>query len=127
MEHKILIIDGHPVYIHKLDGFLRSLTFKNVSLASSAGEGIEKVRTQQPDLVILSGMLPDAESVEVCKLIKEIHPMVRMIVQVGLFTEKEAVERFIKHGAHSVLPRKEKDLHPLQSSIESLLCLKSSV
>ena len=43
MSEKILIIDGHPVYIYKLEGFLRGLTYNNVLLARSGKEGIEKL------------------------------------------------------------------------------------
>lgn len=121
MDHKILVIDGHPVYIHKLAGFLEGLTFKNVALAPSGEEGIEKTQLIKPDLVILSGMLPDMDSNDVCKRIKEINKTTKIIVQTGLFTELESVEKFRKHGADAILARKEKDLIPLQELIEEFI------
>ena len=121
MDHKILIIDGHPVYIHKLAGFLEGLTFKNVALADSGKEGIKKTELIKPDVVILSGMLPDMDSNEVCRKIKEISRNTRIIVQTGLFTEQESLRKFKEDGADAVLDRKEKDLMPLQELIEEFM------
>ena len=121
MEHKILLIDGHPVYILKLVGFLEGLTFKNISLATTGQEGINKIDLVKPDLVILSGMLPDMESQEVCKKIKEINKSIKIIVQTGLFTDVESMKTFKVQGADAVLARKEKDLMPLQEIIEEFI------
>ena len=121
MEHRILVIDGHPVYIHKIVGFLEGLTFKNISLATSGQEGIDKMGSIKPDLVILSGMLPDMDSNEVCKKIKAINKNTKIIVQTGLFTDAESMKTFRSVGADAVLARKEKDLMPLQELIEEFI------
>lgn len=121
MEHKILIVDGHPVYILKLVGFLEGLTFKNIFLATSGQEGINKTELINPDLVILSGMLPDMESKEVCKEIKAFNNKIKIIVQTGLFTDSESMKAFRTVGADAVLARKEKDLMPLQGIIEEFI------
>lgn len=121
MEHKVLIVDGHPVYIHKLVGFLEGLTFKNITLAASGQEGISKAALVKPDLVILSGMLPDMESQEVCKEIKAFDNNIKIIVQTGLFTDEESMKTLRTVGADAVLARKEKDLMPLQGVIEEFI------
>ncbi len=121
MDQKILIIDAHPVYIHKTESFLAGLTFKNIVLATSGKKGIERIKSENPDLVILSGMLPDTESHDVCKMIKATNRLTKIIVQTGLLTDELSITRFRECGADLVLPRKEKDLAPLQKAISQLL------
>ena len=120
-QKKILIIDGHPVYIYKLEGFLKGLSLSNVSLAHSGKEGLRLAESIRPDLVLLSGMLPDIDSRKLCKELKAALPQTRIIVQVGLFTEMPVIEQFKEFGASAVLARKEKDLSALQQHIEKLL------
>ena len=121
MSPKILIIDSHPVYILKMEGFLRGLTLNNIILTKTGKEGIEKAKSESPDLIILSGMLPDMNSQEVCGTVKAASPSAGIIVQVGLFTEDKAIEEFKECGADFVLDRKEKDLSPLQEAIAQLI------
>jgi DNA-binding NarL/FixJ family response regulator len=120
MDQKVLIIDAHPVYIHKLEGFLKGLTFHDVVLTQSGGQGIAAAAEHKPRLVILSGMLPDMASEKVCEAVKQ-NCGAKVIVQVGLFTDEESMERLKAVGADAVLARKEKDMMPLQKAVESLL------
>ena len=122
MDHRILIIDGHPVYVDKTIRFLQELTFKDVGLAKTGKQGIDAVRLKKPDLVILSSMLPDMDSFEVCKSINELtNGSAKIIVQIGLFNEVDMISKFKDYGADVVLMRKEKNLQPLQKAIEELL------
>ena len=122
MNQRILVIDGHPVYVNKTIGFLQGLTFKDIQLAKTGKEGIDKARNHKPDLVILSSMLQDMDSLEVCKAIHDLtRESVKIIVQIGLFTDAGTIDQFTQCGADAVLMRKEKDLKPLQDAIETLL------
>ncbi len=122
MNQEILIIDGHPVYVNKIIGFLRGLTFKNICSASTGEEGLELILSKTPDLIILSAMLAGMDSLEVCKRItKEKKGFVKIIVQIGLFTDEETIQEFKNNGAGAVLLRKEKNLKPLEDTIEKLL------
>lgn len=129
MNQKILLIDGHPVYVNKMVGFLQGLTFKDIRIAKTGQQGIDEFAAYHPNLVILSSMLQDMDSLQVCKEINEINLSytfidtigTRIIVQTGLFTENETINQFKANGADAVLMRKEKDLRPLQNTIEELL------
>ena len=122
MNQRILIVDGHPVYVKKVIGFLEGLTFQNIGLAETGRKGLDEIKANVPDLVIISSVLPDMDSLEVCK---EIHRMTnaatKIIVQTGLFIDASDIELFKANGAHAVLERKEKDLLPLQKAIEELV------
>jgi PleD family two-component response regulator len=121
MRPRILVIDGHPVYIHKLEGFLRGLTYKNIFVSHSGKEGLASAAAENIDLVILSGALQDMDSLTVCQKLKGADDRIRIIVQVGLLTDQEGMVRFKESGADVVLYRQEKDMTPLQNSIEDLL------
>jgi DNA-binding NarL/FixJ family response regulator len=125
MDQTILIVDAHPVYIYKIEGFLKGLTFRNILLSHSGGEGITMAGHHRPQLVILSGMLPDMAAGQVCSAIKR-SCGARVIVQVGLFTDEITMAQLKAEGADAVLPRKEKDLGPLQKAVEELLATKIS-
>lgn len=122
MDQKILVIDCHPVYAQKTLAFLQGLTLKNITLAKNGEEGLSSLKNNLFDLVILSGMLPDMQSIDVCK---QVHILsgegTKIIVQIGLFMEDKDIEQFLENGANKVLLRKEKDLNPLQDAIEDLL------
>ncbi len=117
LDQKVLIIDGHPVYIHKTEGFLKGLTYKNIILTQTAKDGLEKLDSEKPDVVILSGMLPDADAHDVCRAIRE-KSSAKIIVQTGLFTSPEDIRKFQQCGADRVIDRKEKDMYPLQEAVE---------
>lgn len=126
MDQKILIIDGHSVYVNRTVGFLHGLTFKNIKIAATGKQGIDEVRANEPNLIILSAALPDMDGLEVCKTIHEItRGSIKIIVQMGLFTESSIISKFTDYGADAVLMRKERDLKPLQSAIEELLFSKA--
>lgn len=121
MNDKILVIDAHPVYSAKLEGFLKGLTFQHVTLCASGRQGLESAAIEHPGMVIVSGMLPDMDSRDVCRGLKALSPAMKIIVQVGLFTDEGTVARFKESGADIVLDRREKDLMPLQKAIETFL------
>ncbi len=121
VESRILIIDAHPVYAPRMEGYLRGLTFRHIRLAQNGAQGLALLPGFQPDLVILSGMLPDMDSADCCAKIREIRPAVKIIVQTGLFTEAAQEEQLRSCGADAVLPRREKDMGPLERSLEDLL------
>ncbi len=121
MTKRILILDAHPVYIHKIEGFLKGLAYQEITLASSGKEGLAKTISFNPDLVIMSGMLPDMNAHEVCEHIKKQNQSAKIIVQTGLFTDEKDIQLFKQQGADAVLERKEKDLVPLEETIAALL------
>lgn len=121
MNVKILIIDGHPVYIRKTEGFLKGLAYSDITLAATGADGLQKAAAIRPDLVIMSALLPDMDAHEVCQYIRIESGLSRIIVQFGLFTEEKDILRFKAEGADAVLARKEKDLKPLEDAIAALV------
>jgi len=124
MEEKVLVVDGHSVYIKKMEGFLKGLTFKNIILAESGEKGLVSAQKENPELIILSSILPDMDGLEFCQKIREEQKLKsHIIVLTGLFEDENRVREFYKFFVDDVLPKKEKDLKNLQKAIEECFSL----
>ena len=66
---KILIIEDEPAFIKLLVDVLEKENF-SVSSAMSAEEGIRKIKTSKPELLILDWNLPNMSGLDMCKLLK---------------------------------------------------------
>lgn len=121
LHEKILIIDSHPVYIKKLEGFLYGLTYTNIFLAKSGEEGIGIAKSKCPDLIISSSLLADMSGIELCRQIRQLGLVSKIIILTGLFVSQQDISIIKNQGADEVLLRKEKDMLPLQQAIVNLM------
>jgi|YelNatPaOPRAMG01_1025707.scaffolds.fasta_scaffold08246_3 EAL domain-containing protein (putative c-di-GMP-specific phosphodiesterase class I) len=72
MEEKklILIIDDEPDFVRTMQIFLENAGFK-IESAYSGSEGLNKISSLHPDLVLLDLNLPDMKGHQVCRYIKQ--------------------------------------------------------
>lgn len=66
---KILIVDDEPALVKMVGVRLRSIGYEVVE-ARDGEEGIEKVKSEAPDLIILDIMMPKMDGYEVCHKLK---------------------------------------------------------
>ena len=66
---KILIVDDDLDFCEATKLILESKAYK-VSLAYDGKEGLEKIRSEEPDLVILDVMMPEMNGYDVCVVMK---------------------------------------------------------
>lgn len=66
---KILIVDDDPDLVEAVTMILES---KNYDVIAAYGgiEGLEKAKTEEPDLIVLDVMMPDKDGYAVCKELK---------------------------------------------------------
>jgi two-component system, OmpR family, alkaline phosphatase synthesis response regulator PhoP len=69
MAKKILLIDDDPDLVSAVGMILESKNF-TVATAYGGDEGLEKARTEKPDLIVLDVMMPDKDGYTVCKELK---------------------------------------------------------
>jgi DNA-binding response OmpR family regulator len=83
MPKKILVIDDEPQIIEICVDYLRSNGYTAIS-ALSGLEGIEKARTEQPDLIVLDIMMPEMDGYEVTKRIRKVNnvPIIMLTARV---------------------------------------------
>ena len=69
MPKKILLIDDDPDLVKAVTMILESKKYQ-VAAAYGGLEGLRKVKTENPDLIVLDVMMPDKDGYSVCKELK---------------------------------------------------------
>ena len=68
-RNRILIVDDEPAIVRALSSILRARNFL-VSTASGGVEGLEKARSERPDLILLDVLMSDINGYDVCRQLK---------------------------------------------------------
>jgi two-component system alkaline phosphatase synthesis response regulator PhoP len=66
---KILIVEEEETLLHNLADNLRSEGY-NVSTSAHGEEGLQKIRTEKPDLIVLDIMLPGLDGLSICRMVR---------------------------------------------------------
>jgi DNA-binding response OmpR family regulator len=66
---KILIVDDEPELVKAIQIRLESSGYE-VTVARDGQEGLDKIKSERPSLVILDVMLPKLDGYKVCRLLK---------------------------------------------------------
>jgi DNA-binding response OmpR family regulator len=99
---KVLVIDDDQGITDMLRLALPLKGFK-VAAANSGREGIEAVRQQEPDVIILDLMIPDIDGWHVCKAIREFSQI--PILVLSAVVDPEKVELVKRQGANAYLTK----------------------
>src|SRR5262245_25748009 len=97
----LLIIDDEENILYAFRQNFRAPAYTLLT-ASSASEGVESVRNNRPDVVILDIHLPDATGLETFERIRHANARIPVILITGHGTTDLAIEA-IKHGAFDYL------------------------
>ena len=89
---KLLVVDDERSVLNLFKGVFGKQEDVELLTASSGGEALEILRTQQPDAVILDVLLPDKQGLEVFAEIREIDPCVPVVFITGGGTSATAIE-----------------------------------
>jgi len=111
---RLLIIDDEANVCYSLEKALGS-DHLEVASAGTAQEGIEIVRRQPPDVIILDVRLPDMSGLEAYARLREMDPRLPVIVITAHGTTETAIEA-MKLGAFEYL-LKPVDLHHLREVV----------
>ena len=68
-QKRILVVDDEPDFATIVQGNLEKQGFK-VEVAYNGEEGLEKVRSNPPDAIVLDVMMPEKDGYAVCKELK---------------------------------------------------------
>ncbi|MFH1552156.1 MAG: response regulator [Candidatus Omnitrophota bacterium] len=114
MKEKILVIDDEIEVCKLLKDFLVKQGYE-VTTATSAQEGIEKLKTEKPKVILLDIKMPGMDGVEAIKRIREIDKGVGIIMATAVLDEKIAQET-VKLGASDYIV-KPFDLEYMEKSL----------
>jgi DNA-binding NtrC family response regulator len=90
MKPRILIVDDEKDFTEPLSERL-ALRDYDVSTAFSGEEALEKIKTYNPDVVILDVIMPGLDGIETLRGIKEIKPLTEVIMLTGHATVETAI------------------------------------
>ncbi|HUE13403.1 MAG TPA: response regulator, partial [Planctomycetaceae bacterium] len=111
---RLLVVDDEPNLQYSLVKSLQSEALEVVT-ASTARQGIEAVRAQPPDAVILDVRLPDMSGLDAFDEIRRIDPRLPVIIITAFSTAETAIEA-MKRGAFDYL-LKPVDFHQLRELV----------
>ncbi|MGD1715907.1 response regulator [Dapis sp. BLCC M172] len=117
LNKKVLIVDDCET-VRKLCSQILAKIGLNITLASNGLEGLEKVKLEHPDLVLLDIIMPEMNGYQVCRQIKS-YPQTMNIPVVFCSSKSTEVDAYwaMKQGADGYLskPVKKNELMALMA------------
>lgn len=100
---RVFLVDDHPMLLDGLKKLVEQIPRCTVcGLAGSAGEALELIPCEKPDLVITDISLPDKSGLELIKDLHSIHPELR-ILTFSMHDEMLYAARTLKAGGKGYL------------------------
>lgn len=120
MKAKVLIVDDEPNLL-RLMGYAIEFEGHETIVAQNGQQGIQKARSERPDLIILDWMLPDINGLEVLKHLRG-HPHTANVPVIMLSARAEVSDKVkgLQAGADEYVT-KPVDTAELVARVEALL------
>lgn len=123
-KERVLIVDDEPVNQELLEAFLIGCDY-DLDFAADGAEALEKVKSFEPDLVLLDIMMPKMSGFEVCEQLKSDPETAGiMVLMVTALGELGDVERAVKVGCDDYLS-KPVNKAELLKRVENMLKLRA--
>ena len=117
---KIIVVDDHPMVIEGMKAMLKQIRYVELcATASNAYEAMEKVKENQPDLVITDINMPEISGVELTSKLKKEFPNLK-IIGMSTFNERSYISQMIQNGADGFLV-KSASKEEIETAISSVL------
>ncbi len=94
MEKKIFIIEDNEQDRKIITRFLNEAGFNDITVAEEGERGVEKAKSEKPDLAIVDTVLPGIDGYEICRRLKAVkdHVAPKVIIMTGTIDAVDAVE-----------------------------------
>ncbi len=112
MSKKILVVDDDPNIVNLIRAFLSKIGFE-IMEANDGLDGLQKARTENPDLIILDVMLPKLDGFKFARLLKfdELHRDTPILMLTAKSDEKdEKTGKAMGADAYLTKPFKNQEL-----------------
>jgi DNA-binding response OmpR family regulator len=118
MPAKLLVVDDESGILDEIKSFFEEEGFQ-VFVADSGEQGIQVLKREKPDVLLLDMKLPDMSGLLVLKVAKESSPLTKVIVNTG-YVDQALIDQAEELG-RDVFLQKPFDLALLKREIEQLL------
>ncbi len=123
-RHRVLIADDNQANCELLEAFLVALDCE-IEFATDGQQTLDRVRSFQPDLILLDVMMPRLSGFEVCQQLKSDPQTANvMILMVTALNELGDIQRAVDAGTNDFLAKPVNRLELLKR-VENLLALKN--
>ena len=120
-KKNILIVEDDQFFRELLKKKLTSVGFSIIE-ASNGEEGVEKVKSKKPDLIILDLLLPNIDGFEVLSKVKTSSDTSSTpVIIVSNLGQQEDIEKGMKLGANDYLIKSQFDIESIVSKINNIL------
>lgn len=118
MPAKLLVVDDENGILEEVRSYFEEEGFQ-VFVADTGEEGIQILKREKPDLLLLDMKLPDMSGLLVLKVAKESSPLTKVIVNTG-YVDQALIDQAEELG-RDIFLQKPFDLVCLEKEIERLL------
>ena len=118
MSAKLLVIDDENGILEEVKSYFEEEGFQ-VFTADSGEEGIQILKREKPDVLLVDMKLPDMSGLLVLKVAKESSPLTKVIVNTG-YVDQVMIDQAEELG-RDVFLQKPFDLVCLKKEVEKLL------
>lgn len=100
---KVMICDDHPLISEGLQKFITEREkMEIVAIAASKAELMENLKKSVADVLLLDINLPDGHGIEICSLVKQEYPDIK-IIGLSNFGEQNVILQMVNSGASGYL------------------------
>jgi len=120
MRKKILVVEDNEQDRKIVERFLNKAGFEEILFAQTGEEGLKKVESEKPDILILDTILPDIDGFEICRRARgsSAPAELKIIITTGSIDAVDAVKAK-KAGANDYCA-KTSNCSPLLEAIKNL-------
>lgn len=118
MPAKLLVVDDENGILEEVKAYFEEEGFQ-VFVADSGEEGIQILKREKPDVLLVDMKLPDMSGLLVLKVAKESSPLTKVIVNTG-YVDQVLIDQAEELG-RDVFLQKPFDLVCLKREVEKLL------
>src|SRR3989338_7616522 len=123
MPAKLLVVDDENGILEEVKSYFEEEGFQDF-VADSGEEGIQILKREKPDVLLVDMKLPDMSGLLVLKIAKEMSPLTKVIVNTG-YVDQGLIDQAEELG-RDVFLQKPFDLVRLKREINQLLGIENT-
>jgi two-component system response regulator (stage 0 sporulation protein F) len=117
---KILTIDDEAEFTGMIEEYFKARGY-DVFVASRGVRGIELIKQEKPDIVLIDLKMPGIDGDQVVTQLKTIHPKAKSIIITAFIDEGRTKKRLEEAGVYAYFEKPLSSLKDLESAIEGAL------